>query len=102
MRFIRDHAQAPISVKDLLQAVAISRRALERRFEASVGRTPKQEIMRVRINRAQQMLAQTDLAAATIAMQCGFTRPDKLSTAFRRETGVTPVEYRRQHSVGRY
>ena len=94
MRFIRDHAHKPIGVNDLLNEVSISRRSLEQRFENSIGRSPKQEIMRIRIDRVKQLLAETDLPARTIALRSGFSGPDKLSIAFRRETGQTPTAYR--------
>jgi LacI family transcriptional regulator len=95
VRFIRARAHEPISVKDLLQEIPLSRRALERRFEKALGRMPKAEIMRVRIRRAQQLLGETDLSVTTIAQQSGFTGQNKFSEAFRRETGQTPGEYRR-------
>src|SRR5206468_4043368 len=53
-RFIREHACEGIDVSNLLKAVPLSRSALERRFAASLGRSPKEEILRVRLNRAKQ------------------------------------------------
>jgi LacI family transcriptional regulator len=95
MRFIHARACESISVKDLLQEVPISRRSLERRFEKSIGRSPKAEIMRLRIHRARQLLAETNLPASAISKQCGFTTQDRFSVAFRRECRQTPTEYRR-------
>jgi LacI family transcriptional regulator len=95
VRFIRERAHEPISVKDLLHEIPLSRRALERRFKKTLGRMPKAEIMRVRIRRAQQLLGETDLSVTAIAEQSGFTGQNKFSEAFRRETGQTPGEYRR-------
>jgi AraC-like DNA-binding protein len=54
--FIRSHATDPIQVKDVLRAVAVSRRWLERRFREVLGRGPGAEIRRVRLARAEPVL----------------------------------------------
>ena len=96
VRFIHDHAHEPINVKHLLQQVPLSRRTMERRFEQELRRSPKAEIMRLRILRAKDLLGETKLSVCAIAQRCGFMGQDKLSAAFRRETGQTPMEYRRE------
>lgn len=95
VRFIRENAYRPIGVEDVVDELTISRRSLERRFLETLGRSPKAEITRLRIARAQELLADTNLPGATIAQRSGFTGPDKFSAAFRRECGHTPSDYRR-------
>ena len=60
MRFIRTHAGNTITVKHILRQVPISRRALERHFLKAIGRTPRQEIARVRIETAKKLLEETN------------------------------------------
>jgi len=96
MRFIRDNAHRALQVGDVIDAVAISRRSLERRFREHVGKSPQQEIQRVHIERARTLLAETDLAMPEIAENSGFKNADRLAAVFRRETGFTPSQYRRQ------
>jgi LacI family transcriptional regulator len=68
---------------------------LERRFATLLGRTPKQEIQRVRIGMAKRLLSQTMLLIPEVAVACGFSDTKMLGTAFSREVGMTPSDYRR-------
>jgi len=94
--FIREHAGEPIQVEDVLQVVAISRRQLERHFQETLGRSPAEEIRRVRLERAKELLAQTDLPIPKVAAACGFGTGAYLATLFKRATGLTPLKYRSQ------
>lgn len=94
VRFIRDHACEPINVADVLRAVPLSRKVLETRFRKLLNHTLHDEIIRVRVDRVKQLLANTDLKLADIASRAGFEHPEYLSVAFKRETGFTPAAYR--------
>ena len=94
MRFIRDHAGEPLSVKDILREVPISRKVLERHFEKLVGRTPKAEILRVRLDRAKMLLSETDLPMPEVAQRSGFANNEMLPRYFRKKIGMTPTQYR--------
>ncbi len=96
-RFIRTHALEPIQVRDVVAVATVSRRSLERRFQAILGRGLWEEIRRVRMDRARELLAGTETPIGRIAVQAGFSEAKLLSTAFRQETGMTPSEYRRRH-----
>lgn len=96
VRFIRENAASPINVGDVVQQVPISRRTLEKLFRERIGRSPLEEIRRMRILRAQQLLASTDLTVDTIAEQSGFGSGSWLSANFRDTCGITPGAYRRQ------
>jgi LacI family transcriptional regulator len=97
-RFIREQACTGIKVTDVLAVVPLSRRVLENRFRRLFGRTPHEEIERLRIERAQQLLTETDLSLAAIAQRVGFEHPEYLSVAFKRTTGHSPRDFRRAHS----
>jgi LacI family transcriptional regulator len=97
LRFIRTNANRPIDVKQLLQVVPLSRRALEGRFVRLLGRTPHEEILRYRLERAKQYLCDTDLPIKTVAQRVGVGTPEYLSVLFRRSLGTTPSGYRAQH-----
>jgi len=100
LRFIRENAAKGIRVHDVVRGVALSRRSLERRFQELIGRSPHDEIMRVRLQCAQQLLRDTDLPLATIARMTGFTYPEYLSAAFRRLTGLSPSRFRSDAEPG--
>jgi LacI family transcriptional regulator, galactose operon repressor len=95
LRHIRQHAIEGLSVKQLLDAIPVNRRTLERRFVSVLGHTPLEEIRRIRLERAKVLL-QTDLPIYEVARRCGFATPEYMATSFLQATGMTPTSYRRQ------
>lgn len=100
VQFIKHHCHEKIQVSDILRQVPISRRALEKGFQKYLGRSPAEEIRRIRVDRAVQMLCDTSWSMPRIAAAAGFVLPELLTRAFRRELGVTPSEFRRRHLHG--
>lgn len=97
LRFIRENASSGINVSDVLREVPLSRRVLEKRFVQCLGRTPHEEITRVKIDRVKQLLVETDLSLAEIAHRVGYRHDEYLSVAFKKSVGVPPSQYRRDH-----
>ena len=95
-RFIREHSHEPLTVRDVLQHVPLSRRAFERRFTQAVGRTPAATIRRLRLDRAKRLLCDTEMSIAEVAQACGYGLPEALTRAFRAEFGSSPSEFRRR------
>jgi len=96
VRFIREHASQPILVKDLLAELAISRRQLERRFREVLGRTPAMEIRLAHLQRAKELLAQTDWPIPRVAAASGFGSPEYMTYVFKQDTNLSPLKYRSQ------
>jgi len=96
LRFIKDNANRPISVTDVMSTVSTSRRVLERRFRMLLQRTPAQEIRRIHIERAKQLLAHTNLAIPDVAHASGFNYVEHMIPLFRKTFGMTPLVFRRQ------
>lgn len=96
VRYIRDHAGENFRIEDLLAEVPISRRAMEIGFRKHLGRTPREEIRRARIERAVCLLCDTDWPVTRIAAACGFDRPELLTRAFRKELKTTPSDFRKR------
>lgn len=90
LRFIRARAAEGIQVRDLLDRFAISRRSLEIRFNELIGRSPADEIRRVKLEAARTLVIETDLSIASIANRCGFADGASLSHAFRKYLQTTP------------
>jgi LacI family transcriptional regulator len=99
LRFIREHACDGITVANVLRMAPLSRRTMEHRFAKLVGRTPHAEIVRIRMERASQLLRETKLSLAEIASRAGFTDANYLSVAFKKYTGVSPRRYRSKVQV---
>jgi LacI family transcriptional regulator len=96
LRFFRAHACDGIGVRDVLEHVSVSQRVLERKFRQVVRRTPKAELLRVQVARAQELLAESDLSLKVVAERCGFASERYFSDALYRLTGTRPGAFRRQ------
>lgn len=94
VRFIRENACAGIRVDDVLDQVALSRRALEKRFRAAVGRPPHMEIRRVQLERVKELLVGTDYKLEKIAEITGFSTAQYLAGLFHRVVKMTPGAWR--------
>lgn len=94
IRYIRDHACEGIRVPDVVKHLAMSRSVFERRFRRFLGRTPKDEMLRVQLVQAKQLLIETDLQMAEIARRTGFASDKYFSDAFWHQTGQRPTAYR--------
>ncbi|MEX1048436.1 MAG: DNA-binding transcriptional regulator [Akkermansiaceae bacterium] len=100
LRHIRDHACNGLDVDSLLRAIPLSRSVLERRFLQILGSSPKGEILRVRLDRVRQLLAESDLSLVEVAGKTGFTHPEYMSRLFKKKMGITPGEFRKQARPG--
>ncbi len=94
VRFMRKHACTGIGVEDVLQAVPMSRTAFERKFRRQFGRAPYEEIMRIRLHHARQLLATTDLSVAEVAGRAGFSSGEYLYVAFKKHSWPSPKTFR--------
>ncbi len=94
--YIREHACEGLSVGEVLRQMPMARSVVERRFRKYLGRSPQEEIHRVRLKRIQQLLAETDWKLERIAGATGFEHPEYLSVFFKKATGKTPGEYRKE------
>ncbi len=101
LRHIRDHACEGISVGDVARSLPISRTTLDRRFLSILKRSPKNEIDRVRIQRAKRLLELTDYKVSAIADMTGHASAAQFVTTFKRLTGVTPGEHRNRSKLPR-
>ena len=98
VRLIRDHACKAISIEQLLAKVPVSRSALFRRFKEHLGRSPKKELPRVRLERAKALLTNSTLSVEEVARQTFQTDANHFIVVFRRATGSTPMRYRKQRA----
>lgn len=95
LTFIRRRACDGIEAGDVVDQVPVSRRTLERRFRAEVGRSLLEEIHQVRMERMTQFLRETDLTLDAISSRCGFSHTPHMAAQFRKLFGMTPGQYRK-------
>jgi LacI family transcriptional regulator len=96
VRFVRERACRRIQISDVADEAGVSLSTLKSRFKAVVGRTIHAEIQRVRIERARQLIAETDLPLKQVAVRSGFQYVQYMTRLFVRYVGQTPAKYRRQ------
>jgi LacI family transcriptional regulator len=94
--FIRAHAHEGIDVSDILRVVSASRRSLETRFRAKMGRSLHEEILRAKLARAKRLLRDTKLRIETVAEDSGFGALGRFHAAFKEAEGLSPGEWRRR------
>ena len=96
VRMIRNLAHEPLKIREITDTLAISRRSLERRFQELLQRTVGEEIARVHLDRAKLLLATTDMSVPTVAEASGYGSPEYLAAVVKKNTGLTPRQYRKQ------
>jgi AraC family transcriptional regulator len=72
-----------------------SRTHFLRMFQASIGMTPHQYLLKLRMDHARKLLKDRNVNLIDIASACGFSSQSHMTTVFRRHFGVTPAGYRR-------
>lgn len=97
-RLIRERACEGVGVEEVLRMVPLSRTALYRRFKEQIGRSPKEEVTRVRMERARELLELTQLSVAQVAEKCGYEEAKYFIEVFGREVGLTPLKYRKRYA----
>ncbi len=86
----------PVKVSQMAEAAGCSVSTLERRMRAVYGLSPRQHVLRTRVDRAAAMLATSDLPVAEVAGRSGFYDQAVLTRTFGRLTGETPAQFRRR------
>ncbi|MGL5079022.1 MAG: helix-turn-helix domain-containing protein [Waterburya sp.] len=92
--YINEYLDQDIRLTDLAQLLGMSQFHFSYLFKRSLGKPPYQYLLQQRIERAKQLLKQTDQSIIDIAFLCGFNSHSHLSKQFRQLTGVTPRVYR--------
>ncbi len=96
LQFIREHACDGITVDDALKVTGLNRRLLERRFKEHVGCSPLEQIHRVRMNRAHDLLTNTNLPLKQVAQKSGFAYLQTFYRTFTSHFGESPGGVRRK------
>ena len=91
--------EEPISPSILASEVGMSTRQLERLFRRYVNRSPKRYYMEIRLQKARNLLMQTDMSVINVALACGFASPSHFSKCYRAHYDTTPYRERGAHAV---
>ena len=88
----------PISPSDLASNVGMSTRQLERLFRRYLNKSPKRYYMGLRLQKARNLLMQTDMSVINVALSCGFSSPSHFSKCYRSHYETTPYRERGTHA----
>lgn len=95
LEYIRNNAESELSLISLAKEAGYSRGHFLKMFHKTTGMTPHRYILNVRIDRAKELLKNTEMGLIDVAALCGFSNHAHLTQVFRRFTSVTPSDYRR-------
>lgn len=95
MSYLSERFQDNISIGQMCGELRLARRGLERLFREYYNCTPSQMLTRLRVNRAKQLLTETNHPISVVSELCGFNDPERLAVVFKRETGKPPSTFRK-------
>ncbi len=94
IQMMENNIEDPISPSILAKEVAMSTRQLERLFRRYLNRSPKRYYMELRLQKARNLLMQTDMTVINVALACGFASPSHFSKCYRSHYNTTPYRER--------
>jgi len=95
---MESNIEEPISPSVLAKEVGMSTRQLERLFRRYLNRSPKRYYMEIRLQKARNLLMQTDMSVINVALACGFASPSHFSKCYRAHYDTTPYRERGTHA----
>lgn len=94
IQMMEQNIEEPISPSILASDVGMSTRQLERLFRRYLNRSPKRYYMELRLQKARNLLLQTDMSVINVALACGFASPSHFSKCYRAHYDTTPYRER--------
>ncbi|KAE9631826.1 GlxA family transcriptional regulator [Parasedimentitalea maritima] len=94
IQMMEANIEEPISPSTLARDVGMSTRQLERLFRRYLNRSPKRYYMELRLQKARNLLMQTDMSVINVALACGFASPSHFSKCYRAHYDTTPYRER--------
>lgn len=98
LRFIHSHYPSPISLAEIATSAGISKSEASRCFQSYLHTSPVNYLLNYRIEQAKSALQNSMETVENIGISCGFQSPGYFCKAFRKQTGMTPNQYRNQHT----
>lgn len=98
LAFIRNHYQEKLYIRDLAQQVNMNEQYFCRFFKKALGKSPVSYINEYRIKQAIILLQTTDMPVMDICLDCGFNNLGNFLREFKKDTGFTPLQYRKRFS----
>ncbi len=96
---MREILNPPLSIPEIAEQTGCTRKTLERKFQQTLNKSPRQQYRELRLDHARRLLRETEFQIQEIAALCGFGKADVFSKEFKKATGTTPSEFRNLNSI---
>lgn len=98
LKFIDENWHKKINIDEISTYSGLSRSHFIKVFTKSMDVTPNDYIVNLKIEKAKEFLAMSDFTITEIALNCGFDNIPYFSYVFRKKAGLSPLEFRRNHT----
>jgi AraC family transcriptional regulator len=99
--FLAQNLAYDVDLSTIAAQASLSPYYFTRQFTAMIGMPPYRYLITLRIQRAAQLLRESDLTVTQILHRVGFHSPSHFTTTFRRHMGMSPTAYRRRYDYER-
>ena len=96
LTYIKDNYKEKIYISDLARQINLNEQYFCRFFKKALGRTPMEYVNEYRIKQTRRLLEETDLPVTDVCLECGYNNLGNFLREFRKNTGTTPLQYRKQ------
>jgi AraC family transcriptional regulator len=94
--WMTEHLAGDFSLEQLAALAGLSKFHFHRLFKKAVGEAPSHYLLKLRMQAAKRLLRETKRSVVDVALDVGFANPSHFARFFRRETGLSPSDYRQQ------
>lgn len=97
--YLMAYYNANITIEDVCAEIHVSQYHFIRMFRKNTGWTPHEYLLRIRLNKAKELLEKGGCSIEEAAKQCGFVNPGHFTSVFKRYVGMPPSVYRKKHLI---
>ncbi len=94
LAFVQKNFMQEINIRNIADACACSESTVSHLFKEYTNTSVKKYIINLRISQAEKLLVTSDIPITNIALLCGFANTNYFSTAFKKQNGINPTEFR--------
>lgn len=98
LRYLKDNLSKEITLNDLAELVHLEKNYLVRIFKSAYGQSPISALISMRMERACDLVANTDIPITEIASLCGYSSPSYFTAEYKKHYGITPLAQRKNNT----